>query len=123
MKVTKIIINNFRLLKEFTLDLEQDLSLVIGKNNSGKTSILTALDKVLNQTDKKAIAFDDFNVDLRKKIESILLGKDSIESEEDYSPLGIELKLYCSGLIEPDTLMRDNNRQSERCHHESKTNT
>ena len=31
--------------------------------------------------------------------------------------------LLCSGLIEPDTLMRDNKRQSERCHHESKTNT
>ena len=28
----------------------------------------------------------------------------------------------CSGLMEPDTLMRDNKRQSERCHHESKTN-
>lgn len=36
----------------------------------------------------------------------------------------IELVInICSGLIEPDTLMRDNKRQSERCHHESKTNT
>jgi len=90
------------LLKEFTLDLEQDLSLVIGKNNSGKTSILTALDKFLNQTDKKAIVFDDFNVDLRKKIEAILLGNESIESEEDYSPLGIELKLYIEYLEADD---------------------
>ncbi len=28
----------------------------------------------------------------------------------------------CSGLMEPDTLMRDNNSQSERCHNERKTN-
>lgn len=34
-----------------------------------------------------------------------------------------KIRVMCSGLIEPDTLMRDNKRQSERCHHESKTNT
>ena len=35
MKINKIQINNFRLLKNLKLDLEQDLSLVIDKNNTG----------------------------------------------------------------------------------------
>jgi len=35
MKINKIEINNFRLLKNLKLDLEEDLSLVIGKNNTG----------------------------------------------------------------------------------------
>jgi predicted ATP-dependent endonuclease of OLD family len=48
MKINKIEINNFRLLKNLKLDLEEDLSLVIGKNNTGKTSILSILDKILN---------------------------------------------------------------------------
>ena len=41
MKITKIKVKNFRLLKEFELDLEESLSLVIGKNNCGKTSLLS----------------------------------------------------------------------------------
>ena len=40
MYLSKITVRNFRLLKNFSIDLEQDLSLVIGKNNSGKTSLL-----------------------------------------------------------------------------------
>lgn len=45
MKVFKIQISDFRLLKDFSIDVEDELSLVIGKNNTGKTSILSVLDK------------------------------------------------------------------------------
>ena len=47
MKIKKIKIKNFRLLKDFQLDLEEDLSLVIGKNNCGKTSLLAILEKFI----------------------------------------------------------------------------
>ena len=50
MKINKLKIENFRLLKNFQLDLENELSLVIGKNNCGKTSLLAVLDKFLNQS-------------------------------------------------------------------------
>ena len=46
--IYKIQVENFRLLKSFSMDLEEPLSLVVGKNNTGKTSILTVLDKFLN---------------------------------------------------------------------------
>lgn len=52
MEVFKIEIENYRLLKSFSMDLEKELSLVIGKNNTGKTSILSILDKFLGQSDK-----------------------------------------------------------------------
>jgi predicted ATP-dependent endonuclease of OLD family len=45
MKIFKIQIENFRLLRNFSVDLENELSLVIGKNNTGKTSILFVLEK------------------------------------------------------------------------------
>lgn len=32
MKIFKLEITNFRLLKDFSMDLEEELSLVIGKN-------------------------------------------------------------------------------------------
>lgn len=47
MKITKVIINNFRLLRNIEIDLEENLSLIIGKNNCGKTSVLFALSKFL----------------------------------------------------------------------------
>ncbi|HAS6163776.1 TPA: ATP-dependent endonuclease [Vibrio vulnificus] len=94
MKVARIEISNFRLLKSFALDLEDELSLVIGKNNTGKTSVLACLDKLAVQSDKKAITYEDFNVDLMSSIEAVLLGEQAIGNEEEYSPLGIQLKLY-----------------------------
>lgn len=39
MKIKKLQINNYRMLKDFNFDLEDELSLVIGKNNCGKTSM------------------------------------------------------------------------------------
>ena len=70
MKITKIDIQNFRLLKNFSIDLEEELSLVIGKNNTGKTSLLTVLDKFLNDT--KSFSYNDFNFDFWKKLKLLL---------------------------------------------------
>ena len=74
------------------MDLEKELSLVIGKNNTGKTSILLILDKFLGQSDKNRFSFDDFNVEFKKEL--IALIKSSNEKlEEDFNQLGIELRL------------------------------
>jgi len=43
MKIENVQISNFRMLKDLDVDLEDVLSLVIGKNNSGKTSFLCVL--------------------------------------------------------------------------------
>lgn len=93
MKVFKIEIENFRLLKDFSIDLEQVLSLVIGKNNTGKTSILTILEKFLNQSDRNKFSFDDFNIDFKKELKSQIVSEVTI-SEEDYIRLGIRLRLF-----------------------------
>jgi predicted ATP-dependent endonuclease of OLD family len=92
MKIKKIKIENFRLLKNFELDLEDKLSLVIGKNNCGKTSLLAALDKFLNQSEKNKFSFDDFNIDFKKKIINII--DDSTIELENFNPVGIKLKLF-----------------------------
>lgn len=94
MRLERITIDNFRLLKEFELNLEKDLSLVIGKNNTGKTSILSALDKLVIQSERNSINYEDFNVDLRSFLEAYLDGKLELLPEESFVPLGIRLKLY-----------------------------
>jgi predicted ATP-dependent endonuclease of OLD family len=95
MKLFKIQVQNFRLLKDFTLDIETTLSLVIGKNNTGKTSILAVLSKFLNQSEKNKFHFDDFNVNFNKTLSSIINSGSEI-SETDFQPIGIKLKLFIS---------------------------
>lgn len=90
MKIFKIQVENFRLLKNFSIDLEDSLSLVIGKNNTDKTSILSVLDKFLNERNK--FYFDDFNIDFKKELKE-LIERDFIP-EEDYKAKGIKLKLF-----------------------------
>lgn len=92
MKIYKIQIENFRLLKNFSIDIEDELSLVIGKNNSGKTSILSALDKFLNRSDSNKFHFDDFNIDFKEELSALING-DIIEPEH-YTEIGIKLKIF-----------------------------
>jgi len=94
MKIYKIQVENFRLLKEFSIDVEDELSLVIGKNNTGKTSILSVLDKFLNHSDRNKFYYDDFNIDFKEELSEIINGA-KIEFD-DYVEKGIKLKLFIS---------------------------
>lgn len=92
MKITKIKVQNYRLLKDFSIDLENDLSLVIGKNNSGKTSLLSVLDKFLNTNNfSNSFSFDDFNIDFRDELKRIV---ETPDSEKTYKPVGITLEIF-----------------------------
>jgi len=72
MKISKIKVSNYRLLKSLELDMEDDLSLVIGKNNSGKTSLLSILDKFIGKKSATpSFVYDDFNIDFQKELEDI----------------------------------------------------
>lgn len=92
MKIFKIQVENYRLLKNFSIDLEDELSLVIGKNNTGKTSILSVLDKFLNQSEKNKFYFDDFNIDFKKDVQGLIEG--GAIDKNDYKEQGIKLKLF-----------------------------
>jgi len=85
MKITKIKVRNYRLLKDFELDLEDKLSLIIGKNNCGKTSLLSILDKFIGS--KKPFKFEDFNSEFKDELKN----KVELGGELDYG--GISLKL------------------------------
>lgn len=73
MYISKVSVKNFRLLKNSTLNLEaqedKDLSILIGRNNSGKTSFIVLFDKFLIRAG--TFDFDDFSHEVRKKILNI----------------------------------------------------
>lgn len=77
MILRKIKVENFRLLKNFEIKLKDDLSLIIGKNNCGKTSVLVILNKMLNSL---KIMWEDINLDkqqeLYKKIKKFVRNND-----------------------------------------------
>lgn len=94
MYLNKITVSNFRLLKDFSVDLEQNLSLIIGKNNSGKTSLLYLIHKIFNWRDKGGcIRIDDFNIDYKNSLVEMLT-KDHEVDEKEYEEDGVRLRLY-----------------------------
>lgn len=105
MKISKIKVYNYRLLKSLDLDLEDDLSLVIGKNNSGKTSLLSILDKFIGKkSNVPTFSYDDFNIDFQKELESIFTTEkykqileafdDNDDNGEKWKNIGISLKVF-----------------------------
>lgn len=65
MKLTKIKIKNFRLLTDVELDVDNSMTLIVGKNNSGKTSFMNFLSLI---TENKKIMFNDYPITYRKEL-------------------------------------------------------
>ena len=94
MRIEKISVQNFRLLKDFSLNLKNELSLIVGKNNCGKTSILSVLEKIFNKNSSRTLTWEDINLNHRKKIfENIKEVSDTPDSEIE-SILGINLQIW-----------------------------
>jgi len=99
MKVTKVHIKNFRLLKDTCIDIEKTLSLIIGKNNCGKTSVLSAMNKFIGeQSSSNNFTYDDFNSEFKAMIWKAVQTSNFVWTEE--IPRGIEMYLYIE--CEPD---------------------
>ena len=96
MKIEKIIVRNFRLLKDFSIDLEDGLSLVIGKNNVGKTSLLLILDQFIGPRGegKRAFRFNDLNLDAQEQLKGYMTNP--LLAENAYSPIAISMRLLIS---------------------------
>ncbi|GJM57581.1 hypothetical protein EROP_12740 [Erysipelotrichaceae bacterium OPF54] len=49
------------------MDIEDDLFLILGKNNCGETSLLAILEKfICSQRSSNSFSYHDFNCDFRK---------------------------------------------------------
>ena len=96
MKIERIIVRNFRLLKDFSIDLEDALSLVIGKNNVGKTSLLLILDQFLGVKGdiKRNFKFNDLNLDVQEQLKNMMINP--LVEEDGYCPISISLRLIIS---------------------------
>ena len=91
MILKEIVVENFRLLKDFKLELKDELSLIIGKNNCGKTSVLVILDKMLNSSE---ITWEDVSLERQKELYNEINGFNGDVQEGDKFIEAIKLQLY-----------------------------
>ena len=59
MKIKDVSIKNFRLLEEIRLNVEEDITLIVGKNNTGKTSLFEVVNMFFSE--KNNLSFHDFS--------------------------------------------------------------
>lgn len=59
MKIKDIAIKNFRILEEVRLNVEEDITLIVGKNNTGKTSLFEIINMFFGE--KNNFSFHDFS--------------------------------------------------------------
>lgn len=94
MKIEKISVNNYRLLKNTIITCDNELSLIVGKNNCGKTSLLSILNKCIgNKSETGIFEYYDFSISFQKKLYKI------IESEIEFNENelnGIRVDIYIS---------------------------
>jgi putative ATP-dependent endonuclease of OLD family len=76
MRVSAIHIENYRLLKNFLINLDDDsnFTMCVGKNNSGKTSFLNILEQALC-VGMKDVSYEDFSLETRASILALLASK------------------------------------------------
>lgn len=93
MYLNKVKVKNYRSLKNVELVLDKEngttnLSLIIGKNNSGKTSLLKIMKKMI--VDDRRLSWNDFNIQYRKEIHKILVSKEEV-SKGDFEGIILDL--------------------------------
>lgn len=70
MHLSRLVIQNFRSIKDLTIDFQKDLNVFVGKNNTGKSSIIDAirlaLSTFMNNPNPIRISEDDFYKDINQ---------------------------------------------------------
>lgn len=94
MIIGKICIKNYRLLRNTVITCENDLSLIVGKNNCGKTSLMSVLNKCIGEKSEIGnFEYYDLSICFQKKLYQIVNG--DIKFNE-YELNGIQVDIYIS---------------------------
>ena len=59
MRIRNIQVRNFWMLSDISVDLEDDITFIVGRNNTGKTSLLEIIQMLTSKDD--LLSFEDFS--------------------------------------------------------------
>ena len=80
MKISSLLIKNFKTIKELNIDSIESAFIIVGKNSTGKTTILKAILAVAGQYEVKQTDFNDPNrnieIAINLEITNAFKGKD-----------------------------------------------
>jgi predicted ATP-dependent endonuclease of OLD family len=62
MKLKTVTVENFRILENVTLTVEDNLTVIVGRNNSGKTSFTELFYRFFSDDKKASFRFEDFSI-------------------------------------------------------------
>ena len=108
--ITKMKLQNFKRFREFTSEFNESINLLIGDNESGKSSILTAIDLVISASTSKIQAMGLESLFNANVVEEYLAGE---RKYEDLPELYIEL--YLSEQNNPDLNGKNNSLDIKNC--------
>lgn len=94
MKIKNVRIKNYRLLKDVSFSIDDKTTLIVGRNNTGKTSFAEAFRSFLNPAGPK-VRYEDFNQSCLKGFEEALNAVRSGAEDDAVRPMlpTIELEL------------------------------
>lgn len=104
MKLSKIKIQNYRLLIDAELDVDEKMTLIVGRNNTAKTSCIDFVGKVIKE---KNLTYDDYPLCKREELHKLIsqfMAKDISFTQmcEKLSLISIEFHIDYS-LVDPET--------------------
>ena len=67
MRLSNIKIKNFRLIIDAELEVDENTTLIVGRNNTAKTSFIDCIDKIING---KSFSYDDYPLEKRNDLYS-----------------------------------------------------
>lgn len=65
MLLTKIHVKNYRLLVDSWMDIDSSMTLIVGRNNTAKTSCMDIIEKVLKGS---SLSYDDYPLSKRQSL-------------------------------------------------------
>ena len=72
MKIKSVEVKNFRLLRDVTIVLDDHVTLIVGRNNSGKTSLIDIFEKFIGREGNR-FKFEDFSIESNADFKNALL--------------------------------------------------
>jgi predicted ATP-dependent endonuclease of OLD family len=85
MRITNVEIKNFRLLENVNVALDEDITLIVGRNNSGKTSVIEVFNNFFGE-EVNTFRFEDLSV------EAFALYYEALDTYREFVEASEELK-------------------------------
>jgi len=114
MRIKKVKIRNFKCYKDFEIELNPCLNILVGNNEAGKSTILEALHLALSGIFQGKYLRNDLNQYIfNKEIENRYI--ESIKAGSPEIPPEIIIEIYFDGVFETDILKGTNNSERLDC--------